>query len=398
MRKFRTSIALMAAILSGGAVRAQTVTGATFITGFELGSLGEGFGSLNGGVVQSAVTRSGNYSYEARALYSNPTIVFASRASGGGARQIFKSTRFYIKVAELPLNGSVSIVKIGGAVTLNPEVDLNWDGTLTLADSWYASLARSTNALKADGLWHRVEFDIGSGLRVYVDGVLWAAGGGSSYPAGSAISFGAGQSPTSINATCDLFFDDVLVTGGSFGGNLPGDGHAVLLKPVSDMANSAWTGGGGASSSLWGGVNHAPAWGRPASSATNSSQIRNSSHGSNQMYEPMIQTYASAGVTGTVNAVMAVTNDGQEDMKGSTKTGGVWISQNPSQAAGGYTFDFGDAMGVIGGFPTGWASHFGPVSSSPAVNLAGAPVVAVQKSSGSNVDVDLLGVYVDYRP
>src|SRR5207247_132445 len=100
----------------------------SFITGFEVGSLAEGFGTLNGGAVQSGTKRSGNYAYEAHAIYSNPTIVFASRSSGGAMRQIFKSARFYINIAQLPLTGSVSIVKIGGAATLNPEVDLNRDG------------------------------------------------------------------------------------------------------------------------------------------------------------------------------------------------------------------------------------------------------------------------------
>jgi hypothetical protein len=43
------------------------------------------------------------------------------------------------------------------------------------------------------------------------------------------------------------------------------------------------------------------------------------------------------------------------------------------------------------------AAHYGPVISNPAVNLLGSPVFAVRKSSGSDADVDFLGVYVDYR-
>ena len=48
-------------------------------------------------------------------------------------------------------------------------------------------------------------------------------------------------------------------------------------------------------------------------------------------------------------------------------------------------------------FPAGWSTHAGPMTLNPVVNVAGAPVVAVRKSSGSDVDVDFLGVYVDYR-
>ena len=372
----------------------------SFITGFELGSLGEGFGTLNGGTVQSATKRSGNYAYEAHALYSNPTVVFASRSSGGVLRQIFKSSRFYVHIAQLPLNGSVSIVKLGGAATFNPEVDLNADGTLTLADSWYPVIARSANALTVDGVWHRVEFDVGSGLKVYVDGQLWASGGSTSYPAASAISFGAGQSPTFINATADLFFDDILVDSGSFSANgFPGDGHAVLLKPTADpVALNSWTNGANGTSSLWMPVRNVPAAGKPEANATNMSQIKNGSHGSNQDYKPTVQSYMDGGIPAgsTVNAVMAISNDGQESSKGSARSGDVWIDSNPSQGIG-YSYDFGDASGVVGAFPAGWSSHFGPVTSNPSVNLSVGPSVAVRKVSGSNVDVDFLGVYVDYR-
>jgi len=370
----------------------------SFITGFELGSLSEA--SATGGSVQSAIVRSGSYAYRAHPVYSNQQIGFYSRSAGGTLRQIFKSSRFYMYVGALPLTGSVSIVRIAGAATFNPEVDLNSDGTLTLADSWYPSIAKSQHALTADGLWHRIEFDIGYGLRVYVDGVLWASGSSTTYPAAASIAFGAGESPTSVNATCDLYFDDILIDSGSFSATgLPGDGHVALLKPTGDPLNlNSWTGGAGSLSSLWMPVRNVPGAGLSASSATNTSQIKNGSHGTNQDYKPTVQTYLAAGVPSgaTINAVMALSSDGQESSKGSAKTGSLWIDSNPSQSTG-YTFDFGDANGVVGTFPAGWAPHFGPVSSNPSVNLSVGPSVAVRKASGSNVDVDFLGVYVDYR-
>ncbi len=190
---------------------AAAQSGRSFITGFELGSLAEG-GAM-GGSVQSSIVRSGSYAYRANPIYSNQYIGFVSRSAGGGLRQVFRSSRFYLRIEQLPLNGSVSIVKIGGAATFNPEVDLNWDGTLVLADSWYPAIAKSQNALTRDGLWHRVEFDVGYGLRVYVDGVLWASGGTTTYPTAASMLFGAGASPTSVNATCDLYFDDILIDG-----------------------------------------------------------------------------------------------------------------------------------------------------------------------------------------
>jgi hypothetical protein len=396
LRYFLAVLALACFVPSAGAQ-----TGKSFITGFELGSLGESGVFGNGGSIQSSIKRSGNYAYEAHPSNSNQYIAFASRSSGGVLRQIFKSSRFYLYVGQLPISGSVAIVKVGGAETLNPEVDLNSDGTLTLADAWYTSLARSTEALSPDGLWHRIDFDAGYGAAVYVDGVLWAKGGTTTYAAGTSISFGAGASPTSINTTADLYFDDILVDSGSFSTDgFPGDGHVVLLKPVSDPLNlNSWTGGAGSTASVYMNVKNVPAAGLQAAKATNTSQAKNGSNHSNQDYKPAVQSYLDAGVpTGsTINAAMAIANDGEESTKGSARTGSVWLVSNPAQSSG-YSFDFGDANGVIGMFPAGWASHYGPVTSSPiGVDLSTPPVVAIRKSSGSNVDVDFLGVYVDYR-
>ena len=388
MNKFLISVTAMAALGAQTAVSQSR----SFISGFELGSLAEGSG--NGGTVEPFAGRSGSYAYRANPTYANHHIVFQSRSAGGGLRQIFKSSRFYLKVASLPISGSVALVKVGGAATFNPEVDLNSDGTLTLADSWYPSIARSAKHLTADGAWHLIEFAVGDGLSVHVDGELWAQGGSGAYPAGTAIILGAGPSKTTVNTTADLYFDDLLVDSGSA---RIGPGHAVLLKPTADPANlNSWTNGGGGTSSLWMPVANVPANGRTPANSNNMTQIKNTKAGSNQDYKPSVQTYASAGVTGFVNAVMALSNDGQENTKGQAKAGAVWIDQNPAQAAG-YSFDFGDRYYAIGNFPAGWISHGGPVTSNPAVNLNAAPVVAVRKSSGSGVHVDFLGVYVDYR-
>src|SRR5947209_11200514 len=107
-----------------------------------MGALAESSVFGNGGTIQSAIVRSGSFAYRANPIASNQRIAFMSRGAGGVGRAIFKSSRFYLYVGQLPLNGSVSIVKLGGAATFNPEIDLNWDGTLILADSWYPVIAK----------------------------------------------------------------------------------------------------------------------------------------------------------------------------------------------------------------------------------------------------------------
>jgi hypothetical protein len=395
MFKFFVTVVVCLVAVRG---EAQTVSGRSFLTGFELGSMAEGVD--RGGSVQSGVVRSGAFAYRANPVNSNQFIAFQSRSAGGVLRQIFRSSRFYVRIAQLPVAGSVAVVKIGGATTYNPEVDLNADGSLTLADSVSPVLATSANKLPADGTWHRIEFDAGYGLKVYVDGMLWANASGKYYPAGGSIAFGAGQTPRFINATADLYFDDVLVDGDTFQNTgLPGDGRVALLRPALDPATlNGWTGGAGSNVNIYAGARTSPPAGKPAGQATNATQIRNGSHSGALDYKPSVQTYSEAGIPGNaqVNAVMAVVNDGLDSGK-NAPSGNVWIASNPAQAAGGYSFDFGDASGAMGVFPTGWTTHSGPVSSNPAVNLSGAPIVSVRKASGSSVSVDFLGVYVDYR-
>ena len=84
------------------------------------------------------------------------------------------------------------------------------------------------------------------------------------------------------------------------------------------------------------------------------SQIKNR-YGGNLDYKPSMQTYTDAGIPATakINAVMALSNDRQESSKGNARFGGIWIDKNPSQAAGGYSFDFGDDGGMVGAFPAG---------------------------------------------
>src|SRR5690349_16900881 len=111
MSKFRFLLAMVGVICAQRSATSQTVSGRSFISGFELGNLAEG--SANGGSVEAGAGRSGSYGYHAHPIYSNQYIGFMSRSAGGTLRPIFRSSRFYLRIAQLPLNGSVSIVKIG---------------------------------------------------------------------------------------------------------------------------------------------------------------------------------------------------------------------------------------------------------------------------------------------
>jgi hypothetical protein len=314
----------------------------SFMTGFELGSLSEGVGPLNYGEVQSTVVRSGNFAYRAHPTdIHSPAqkIGFASVAAGGVYRQLFRSSRFYIKVAALPDTGSVSIVRLAGAATFNPEVDLNPNGTLSIADSQIQIIATSTSALSVDGLWHRVEFDVGNGLKVYVDGTLWVFGIGvvNNYPTAASITFGAGESPTSVNALTDLYFDDILIDDDSFvNSGLPGDGSVVLLPSISNNSGTY-----------------------------------------------TLTSYLAGGVSGTVYATQPICMSIQT---GHGKTSGSIVSSvNPIDTA--FTFDFGDA--VI-------TTNVGKLLSNPPVTFALQPTVTVTTSSRTQ-SIQFVGLYVNFH-
>src|ERR1043166_6600998 len=103
MSRSKLLLMTLALISAPYAVRAQTVSGRSLITGFELGSLAESSAFGSSGTIQSAIVRSGSYAYRANPIASNQRITFVSRAAGGIGRQIFQSSRFYLYIGALPL-------------------------------------------------------------------------------------------------------------------------------------------------------------------------------------------------------------------------------------------------------------------------------------------------------
>jgi len=90
---------------------------------------------------------------------------------------------------------------------------------------------------------------------------------------------------------------------------LPGDGHALLLKPTGDPANlNSWTGGAGSGYGLWMPVKNVARSRIASLDCYGHVTDQEWSNGSNLDYKPTVETYASVGITGcsTINAVMAL--------------------------------------------------------------------------------------------
>jgi hypothetical protein len=376
----------------------------TYICGFELGSLGEAFSSSGTVSVQSTTKRTGGYALRINPTAAQGKVVLASVAAGGTIRNLFQSVRFYFYPAGSFVAG-VTIVSTSTSPTAGDDPGFSqWQlsmdslGRLTIYTSDGATVTAfntSSLTLKLDA-WNLIQVDAGwssgNGAKVYGNGVEFASVSANAMTPQAYFHFAS----FFANGTLDYYFDDFVADDGSA---VIGAGQQILLKPISDNARGSWTGGAGGTTNLFEAINNIPPIG--TASETDLTQIENATNTANQDGLFNTQSYATGGVGAfdTVNAVMAIVNDG-EDVATGTKTGGVWVNSNPAQAAGGQSFDYGDDGGALGTFPSGWKTHVGAVAASPSVTLGTSPVVGIRATSATTRvrSADFLGIYVDYTP
>ena len=370
----------------------------TLICGFEMGHLDECAYIQGSNVsISSSIKRTGSYSLRVNSPGTADYAYFLYRNLGGGNRVFAKSLRVYIYIASLPNGSGVSIIAqnsqyigITGSSHATPS-------RLVLSDGTTWGTPGSTPL--TTGRWYRLEHDRGynggSDLRLYLDGVLEAA----HTLTGPLVATDILYIGSRVNGGAfDIYYDDLLVDDDTFvTTGFPGAGQAVLLPPVSDNTDGTWLAGAGGSS-LFDAVDNIPPAG--AATPTNTSQIKNASKGTNDgLINCRTYTNGGIGASDTVNAVMGICADGEAIATG-TKTGGIWVSSNPTQSAPGNTFDYGDDAGALSGYPTNWATHVGPVAVAPSVTKGSSPVIGFRKNENTTREghICLLGVYVDYTP
>lgn len=258
---------------------------------------------------------------------------------------------------------------------------------------------KSTNTLSADGNWHLIEVDVGynagAGVAVYVDGSLWSADPAGAVAVADAVQLGS----LYVGSTADLYFDDVILDDTTLStSGRPGSGKMALLKPIADPALlDTWSGGAGGTTALYDAMNNTPPVGVASASGTNTSQIHCTDTNADKILEVTCQSYTEGGVSGTVQAVMAIMNHAEESATG-TKTGKVHLETNPYQSLS-ILIDYGNDVGAAGTFPSGWKTAQGIVEVNPTVALGTRPTIHIQKSSTtSGVAVDFAGIYVAYNP
>jgi hypothetical protein len=369
------------------------------LAGFEVG-LGE-VGGVNGAIsVQSSIKRSGSYALRVNPAGTGAFCYLQQRAAGGTLASIYQSAAVWIYVVSAPLKVSGIGARVFGI--LGRTVNLFFaPGGFKVQSYIDSSNTYDGTTVLSLNQWHQLAFDVkATGTDLYVNGVLEATESISSTAGPSdQLLLGVGAS----GFGCDYYLDDIAAASDPLTGGLPSNSRSlVLLVPTGDASiGTGWTAGAGGASNLFEAVNNIPPVGLADGSATDTSQIRNASTGSNLDYQATCQSYSAAGVPANarINAVMALCNDG-EGVSTGTKAGGVWIVSNPAQSAPGNTLDYGNDGGACGTSPTGWTTNMGPAANAPSVTLGTAPVAAIRKTGSTNraVDVDFLGIYVDYAP
>lgn len=349
--------------------------------------------------------RTGTYCLRMNPSAATVSAIFRLRTAGGTFTNFAQSFRFYLYIASLPSSNAViaeTNTSTGTAATSGSRLTLNTDGTLTIAQGNGSVSGTSSLALSADATWHLIDVDAsGTNRTLFVDGVQWAQATGA-VAAAAQGSLNLGTASGAVASTFDIFVDDLMVDNSTSSGGI-GAGAALLLIPTAGNAAGSWTDGAGGTGDIHGSVDNIPPIGVAASTA--GAKIKNGVSGTALDYVATMQTYLAAGIPAgsIINAIQAICNDGEEVATG-TKSGGIWCASNPAQSAvtvgTGVGFDYGDNAGALATFPTGWVTHFGIVASAPSVTLGTAPTVTVRKGSSTTrvVDVDFMGLYVDYTP
>lgn len=374
-----------------------------------MGSLGEVASSTGAATVQTATVRTGTYALKCDSTSAAAAVSFTSVAAGAVSRSNFMALRFFVNFSTLPGGSSASANILASFSTSTAPVSgyrLVMTGSANATPSTLAvvndagGITTGTTQLQAN-TWYEivVEYTAAAVINCYLNGVLEATrSGGTATTATTTASLGIFGGSQGVGVA---YFDDVMVGDAPFGRSpYPYSKQRVLLPTADPGTLNSWTNGGGGTTSIFEGVNNIPPTG--VALFIDGTKIKNAATGSNLDYTPTMQTYTAAGVPSgsVVNAVMAICNHGEEATTG-TKAGDVWIASNPAQAAGSGTFDYGnDTATAVGTFPTGWATAVGPVTASPSVTLGTAPTMTVRKTGSTNrvVDVDFMGIYVDYTP
>ena len=309
----------------------------------------------------------------------------------------------YVRFAFRKSGNPAIASKLVGTSNLNADdtpgtIWLNTNGTLELRNSSGVRVGSASSVLSND-VWYVIEVQSVTtptcSMAFRIDGASIASGATSGAP------FSTDQFVimNAIGTANTVFIDDFALNDstGSVNNTWIGNGKVALLDPISDNTVTNFTGGSAGTTNLWDAVNNTPPTGFDNTAPgqwSNTSQIKCNSSSTGSLYRANLTTYTSAGVTAPINAIVGWVCHAEEIATG-TKTGAISLTANPVVA--GVTFNYGDDLGVIGDYPTGWRWK-SVLSESPSVTLGSSPVLQITKTDATTrvAHACRMGLYVDY--
>lgn len=200
-----------------------------------------------------------------------------------------------------------------------------------------------------------------------------------------------------------ILIDDLEVNDdqGANENTYPGPGHIAFLTVTADSSIGVWTAGAGATTSLFDGVNgsgagaHGAATGVAPGSATNVSQVKDTTAGTADALDFICDTYTAQGIDASqtiklIQPIMCMGNDSATDTQG-----GVQVVSNPAISETTLTLALGVACGS---HATNWRWNKGNVAYLPTPTLGTAPVLRIRKLAAAGMHVDHAGILVSYFP
>lgn len=263
--------------------------------GFETGTTLESSFSGAGSSVQSTIKRTGNYAYRTNPTttaigFVNLGVPNTSGQSSGINMSGIMYARFYFYVATLPSANDEEIFCAASTPTVCLRVTST--GVLKLynnEDTTPALLATGITTLST-ATWYRIEVSLDSSssaaYEVLVNGVSDISGTGANFSDTNWFSAFFGKH-TNINSnTVDFYYDDIAVSDSGY----LGAGRVSLMSPDSEGFYTDWTGS-------YTDVKEVP-------HDSDTTYITSST--SAQAKTVGLQSAASAGATGTINAIKSV--------------------------------------------------------------------------------------------
>lgn len=200
-----------------------------------------------------------------------------------------------------------------------------------------------------------------------------------------------------------VFLDDWAINSdeGENQNGLPGNAKVVMLKPTADVARTGWTAGAGGTTNLWDALNNTPPVGVKSASATNTSQIKDSTSNTTDTYEAKLAAYSTpvessgGGIGGgdTVKLVATLMRIGNSSS--TARNIGITGVSNPA-----ITENVQGTSGTGETDPTGWSTKISAFSYNPSVEKEVQPVLKIRKATASTdaAMVDQIGLLVEYVP